>query len=108
MEAKSFSPGRLLATPGVLAAVPGERILQCFGKHLRCDWGDALPHGDWKLNDAATHDGGRLLSSYWINPHDKSKGRFWIITECEGEDNSEGEDTHGLRSATTIILPEEY
>lgn len=110
MEPKSFDPGRLLATPGALAAVPGDRILQCFQMHLRCNWGDALPHADWKLNNAATQDGSRLLSSYWIDPRDKSKGKFWIVTEAEAEPEVEGEDNNGYgsRLATTILLPEEY
>jgi hypothetical protein len=103
---KSFSPGRLLATPGVLASVNSGRILQCFQMHLRCHWGDALSHDDWKLNDAATYDGSRLLSAYWINPHDHSAGKFWIITEAQSE--TEQEDSQGSRAATTILLPEEY
>jgi len=100
MEPKSFNPGRPLATPEALAAVPGDRILQCFEMHLRCNWGDALPHADWRLNDAATHDGSRLFSSYWIDPLDKSKGKLWIITEAE--------DDNGVRQSTTILLPENY
>lgn len=110
MEPKSFNPGRLLATPGVLASVNSDRILQCFQMHLRCHWGDALPHEDWKLSNAATHDGGRLLSSYWIDSRDKSKGKFWILTEAESDGSSEGdeENCQGLRAATTILLPEEY
>jgi hypothetical protein len=99
MEPKSFNAGRLLATPGVLAAVPGDRLLKCMMAHLRCSWGDALGHEDWKLNDRATHDGSRLLSAYWIDPQNHAAGKFWIITEAEGDNQ---------RECSTALLPYEY
>lgn len=101
MVPKSFNPGRLLSTPKALEAIPSDRLLKCFMEHLRGSWGDALSHADWKLNDEATHDGGRLLSSYWIDPHSPAKGKFWIITEGTN-------DELGQRECTTVILPEEY
>jgi len=106
MEPKSFMPGRLLSTPGVLEAVSSDRLFECLEAHLRGNWGDALGKEDWKLNTEATHTGARLLSSYWIDPQDHSAGRFWIITEAEGE-TEDGTGTLS-RAATTIILPEEY
>jgi hypothetical protein len=46
---------------------------------------------DWRLNDEALRDGSRLLSAY-----ETERGvRLWIITEAD-------------RSATTILLPDEY
>jgi hypothetical protein len=46
---------------------------------------------DWRLNDAAVRDGDRLLSVY-----ETLKGvKVWIISEAD-------------RSATTILLPDEY
>ncbi len=85
-----FNPGRLVATPAVLEAVPREELLSCFSRHLCCDWGDVSPV-DRRSNDQALRNEKRLLSSY------KSGAgvRFWIITEAD-------------RSATTILLPSDY
>lgn len=82
--------GRLLATPGVLDAVPKPELLAAFQRHMRCDWGDVC-EADWKQNDWALKNGERLLSSYRASNGTK----FWIITEWD-------------RSYTTILLPSEY
>lgn len=86
-----FSMGKLLATPGAMElGVGGVHLLHYLGRHLRGDWGD-LCASDAAANDAALlHDDGRLFSAY-ETPH----GRLWIITEAD-------------RSATTLLLPEEY
>jgi hypothetical protein len=54
------------------------------------DWGD-VDADDWKENDHSVKNGYRILSSYV----DRNVEKFWIITEAD-------------RSATTILLPEEY
>jgi hypothetical protein len=59
-------------------------------RHFRGDWGDVSP-ADRQANDAALRDGERLLSSYQVTPTLK----LWIITEWD-------------RSATTLLLPDEY
>ncbi len=60
-------------------------------RHLTGNWGNLMP-GDKKLNDQALAAGDdRLLSSY----EQAGQPKIWIITE-------------GDRSATTILLPEEY
>lgn len=92
-----FPLGRLLATPGALQALAesGENPAQFLDRHVRGDWGDTDP-GDGRLNDDAVRDGSRILSVYRT-----AKGeRIWIITEAA--------DDHGIRSATTILLPDEY
>ena len=53
--------------------------------------GGDVAGADWQANDLALHNGGRLLSVY----HTLNDTKFWIITEAD-------------RSATTILLPEEY
>ncbi|MFN0007204.1 MAG: plasmid related protein [Planctomycetota bacterium] len=65
-------------------------MTQALRKHARADWGE-LCDEDLYANDMALLDGSRLLSSY------STKGgiKFWIITEAD-------------RSATTVLLPEEY
>ena len=82
--------GKLVATPGVLAAVPKRSIRAAIGRHLRGDWGD-VNEDDWKENDNAVKNGERVLSFY--RAPDGTK--FWIITEWD-------------RSYTTVLLPEEY
>jgi hypothetical protein len=59
-------------------------------RHRACDWGD-VGAADAKLNDLALRDGLRLFSVY----HAADGTKFWVITEAD-------------RSATTILLPEDY
>lgn len=84
--------GRVLATPGALRAL----ALACadgavyLARHASGDWGDVDPE-DWAANDRALHADERLLSAYRL-PNGE---RLWIITEAD-------------RSASTLLLPEEY
>lgn len=82
--------GRTLATLGVLEVTTRAEQNIAFTRHSRGDWGDVCSE-DWQANDQALQNGGRLLSVY----HTVSGTKFWIITEAD-------------RSATTILLPEEY
>jgi hypothetical protein len=91
-QIKTFPLGELLATPGSLAALEraGQNFLDFLDKHRTGNWGE-VGKEDWQLNDEALVDGTRLLSAYRT-----SKGeRLWIITEAD-------------RSATTLLLPDEY
>lgn len=82
--------GRVVATPGVLNAVPRKELLTALERHQNCDWGDVPPE-DQKSNNYALRHRERVLSAYTA----EDKTRFWIITEAD-------------RSATTLLLPEEY
>lgn len=82
--------GQTLATPGAMKATTQTERNIVFIRHSRGDWGDVVEE-DWQANDQALQNGGRLLSVY----HTLSGTEFWIITEAD-------------RSATTILLPEEY
>ena len=82
--------GRLLVTRGAMMALSTDDTLQALARHMRGDWGNVDEH-DWKTNDEAVKFGGRVLSAYLTQDGVK----FWIITERD-------------RSATTILLPEEY
>jgi hypothetical protein len=87
-----FPLGRLVATPGALAALErsGEQPGPFLRRHVMGDWGD-VESGDAKLNDEAVGEGTRILSAY----RTKAGDRLWIITEAD-------------RTATTLLLPEEY
>ena len=92
MSAAKFSPGSVVATPGVLEAfrASGESPLVFLERHLAGDWGDVDEH-DRNENEVSLQHGWRLLSAYTLNTGVK----FWIITEAD-------------RSATTFLLPDEY
>ncbi len=87
-----FQAGRLLMTAAVSALVDKGTVdpWPYLTRHLHGDWGDIGPE-DARANDAALRDGDRLLSAYQVAP----ELRLWIITECD-------------RSATTLLLPEDY
>jgi hypothetical protein len=87
-----FPLGQLLATPGALQAAheAGDNLLRYILRHAAGDWGD-LSAADIKANGEALKEGTRLLSAY----HLKDGTKIWIITEWD-------------RSATTVVLPEEY
>lgn len=87
-----FELGQLVMTPGADLAmrsahqVPPEFLL----RHLHGDWGDLCAE-DRRENERALRVGSRLLSTYRTRTDDK----LWVITEWD-------------RSATTLLLPEEY
>ena len=97
VNAPKFPLGQILATPGALDAL-GEchqNLLSFLARHSVGDWDD-LSDEDRELNDLAVEDGSRILSAY----RTKNGTKLWIITEAI--------DDTGERSATTILLPEEY
>ena len=87
-----FSLGRIVATPGALAALEeaGEQPSTFLARHAAGDWGD-LSEGDRRENEFSLLHGFRLLSAYRL----RTGTRIWVISEAD-------------RSATTILLPEEY
>ena len=85
-----FRAGRLVATPHALAQVSQEEIIQALTRHLAGDWGDVSAE-DRQANAFALQEGTRLLSVY----RSAQGVKFWVITEAD-------------RSATSILLPEDY
>jgi hypothetical protein len=85
-----FALGQLVATPGALLAIDQETVLRAIRRHAAGDWGELVAE-DKAANDEALKGGGRLLSRYLSTAGEP----FWIITEAD-------------RSATTVLLPEEY
>jgi hypothetical protein len=88
----TFPAGWIGATPAALCAIDeaGHSPSEFLKRHLRGDWGDVCA-GDAAANDRAVCIGARILSRYTL----RDGVPIWIITE-------------GDRSATTILLPEEY
>ncbi len=86
-----FALGQTVATPGALNAMEQFDIspLSLLSRHQRGDWSD-LTEEDRRENEFAVQEGSRILSAYKIEAV-----KFWVITEAD-------------RSATTILLPEEY
>jgi hypothetical protein len=92
MSNPMFALGKLVATPGALAKLTeaGQKPLDFILRHAAADWGQ-VDAADRKANDDAIAQCERLLSAYTLD----TGTRIWIITEAD-------------RSATTILLPEEY
>lgn len=85
-----FNLGRVVITRNVLDKVPPLDVQNGLGRHAQGDWGD-LVEEDRLSNERALVNDGQLLSVYRAT----TGQRFWIITEWD-------------RSATTILLPEDY
>jgi hypothetical protein len=90
--ATRFDLGTAVGTPGALAAIreAGQSPADFLRRHAGGDWGDVDGH-DWKQNQIALREGGRLMSAYQT----RNGETVWVITEAD-------------RSATTILLPSEY
>jgi hypothetical protein len=87
-----FPLGRVLATPGVLLALEkaGQQPQEFLDRHAKGDWGEVDSH-DARENEISLLRRFRLLSNYTTVAGD----RLWLITAAD-------------RSATTLLLPEEY
>ena len=90
MPYQKFSIGRLVITANAAATLTGADVTRAVRRHATGDWGD-LDAEDRQINEASLSDGGRLFSAYAAGDGTK----FWVITEAD-------------RSATTVLLPEEY
>ena len=89
-KSRSFPLGQTVITPNARDHLHAEDVLLCLGRHARCDWGDCCPE-DKEENEFSLDKYLRIFSVY----HDRKGLKFWIITEAD-------------RSATTILLPEDY
>lgn len=87
-----FPLGQVVTTPGALSALVSLKMSPwtLLSRHMRGDWGQLGLH-NWRENERALTEDARLLSAYTL----PDETRIWIITEAD-------------RSATTLLLPEEY
>ena len=89
-NAVGFPLGQVVITPTALDRVPEPDVRSALRRHAGGDWGELDEH-DQMQNESALECGGRLFSAYQAS----DGTRFWIITEAD-------------RSATTVLLPEDY
>ena len=85
-----FPLGQTVITRGANETIAEYDVMLAISRHQSGDWGE-VSDADWKSNDRAIKKDERILSSY-ISSNDE---KFWIITEWD-------------RSATTVLLPDEY
>src|SRR5215470_563946 len=83
---------QIVATPNALRALEDANQVpeEYLSRHAAGDWGEVGAE-DWKENELSVREGFRVLSSYTLSTGKK----LWIITEAD-------------RSATTVLLPEDY
>jgi hypothetical protein len=88
-----FALGQTFITPGAQEAlqIAGQTELEFLRRHMSGDWGSELSAEDIQENELSLKKGHRLLSAYRTDKGQK----LWIITEAD-------------RSATTLLLPDEY
>ena len=82
--------GQLAITPAAAAVLAHSEVVAALRRHASGDWGE-VDADDRRANDKALADGTRLLSAYTA----AGGTRFWVITEAD-------------RSATTVLLPDDY
>jgi hypothetical protein len=90
MEGISFPLGQTVITRHALDALHPEDVKLCLARHAGGDWGD-LCDDDRHENELALQQGRRLFSMY----RDRAGQKFYVITEAD-------------RSATTVLLPDDY
>ena len=87
---RSFPLGKVVITPYARDHLHPEDVSLSIMRHARCDWGDCCKV-DAAENELSLKEGLQLFSVY----HNRNNVRFWIITEAD-------------RSATTVLLPEDF
>lgn len=85
-----FNLGRLLITANAQARLEDTDVHDAIHRHAAGDWGD-VDEEDRQENELSVQQGFRLLSVYT----DRNHVKFWILTEAD-------------RSATTVLLPDDY
>lgn len=90
MPEGKFPLGKVVITAHAKDVLHPEDVPHCLARHVSGDWGD-LDDDDKRENELALTQARRLFSVY----HDRNKTKLYIITEWD-------------RSATTILLPDDY
>lgn len=90
MSRQKFGMGMLFATANAQSRLNMVEIMLALRRHSIGDWGEVCKD-DHAANEQALLDGTRLFSVYRSFAGEK----FWIITEAD-------------RSATTVLMPQDY
>ena len=87
-----FALGQVVTTPGALQVLQKaeQEPSEFLDRHVNGDWGD-VTDADKQENEVSIEQGFRILSAYTTSAGD----RIWVLTKAD-------------RSATIILLPEEY
>ena len=85
-----FPLGATVITPNALDTLSEDEVMLALHRHHCGDWGHVCD-ADREENELSLKEGHRLFSVYYSSQGKK----FWIITECD-------------RSATTVLMPEDY
>jgi hypothetical protein len=88
-RATRFPLGQVVITANASLTLSTEEVLTTLSRHASADWGDLCPE-DALANNTALEHGDRLFSAYG-----QGDRRIWVITEAD-------------RSATTVLLPDDY
>ena len=88
-----FPLGQIVATPGAIDALTQAKQSphEFLNRHVIGDWGAELSEEDRAENQYSLQHGFRIVSSY----RTAAGVKLWVISEAD-------------RSATTLLLPEEY
>ncbi len=89
IKSPRFPLGQVVITANAAQHLDTIAVHEALRRHRAGDWGDLCPE-DAGENEHALKRGCRLLSAYGTGER-----RFWIITEAD-------------RSATTVLMPEDY
>lgn len=87
---RAFPLGQVVITCTAANTLAADDVTNALQRHVAGDWGAVGPE-DARENELALRENLRLLSIYT----DQKGTKFWIITEAD-------------RSATTVLLPEDY
>lgn len=87
-----FPLGQVVITRNALHTLSAADVHQALRRHAAGDWGDVCEE-DRQENEFSLDKHLRLFSAYHTTEIPPRK--FWIITEAD-------------RSATTVLLPEDY
>jgi hypothetical protein len=90
MGASKFPLGQVVITRNAKDQLHPADVPLALNRHASGDWGNVDEH-DRRENEISLAQNLRLFSVY----HDQNGVKFWIITEAD-------------RSATTVLLPEDY
>ena len=90
MKNVTFPLGQTVITSNALDTLDPADVQGALARHASGDWGDLSPD-DRDENELSLREGFRLFSAY----RDRNQTRFYVITEAD-------------RSATTVLLPEDY